>query len=115
MVRVILISVLLLGSGAAAHSQIVEARISRRDVAQIRTVLRKHTPEPVMDITPNISAKRFPGSLPCQQRGGPLLYERTDRVQVRTGTPSAARGGAYELQKFGSRWKVVWKSIWVSD
>ena len=115
MVRVILISILLLGSGATAHSQIVEARISRRDVEQIRTVLRKHTREPVRHITPNISAKRFPRSLPYRQPGGPLLYERTDRVEVWTGTPGATSGGAYELQKFGSRWKVVWKSIWVSD
>ena len=112
MVRVIPIIVLLLATAATGNSQVVRARISRRDVEQIRAVLSRYTREPLMDITPDISAKRFPRSLPYRQSGGPLLYERTDLVHVLTATPVASSGGAYELKKFGSRWKVVSRSIW---
>jgi hypothetical protein len=113
MVRVILIVMLLLATVGTGHSQIVRARISSRDVEQIRAVLNRYTREPLMDITPDISAKWFPGSVPYQQPGGPLLYERTDRVHVLTGTRESASGGAYDLQKFGARWKVVFKSVWM--
>jgi len=113
MVRVILTTILLLATLAAGHAQAVTAPISRHDVEQIRAVLRRYTREPLMDITSDISAKRFPGSRPYQQPGGPLLYERIDRVHVLTGHPGANSGGAYDLQKFGSGWKVVFRSIWL--
>ena len=113
MVRVILTTALLLATLAAGRSQTVTAPISRHDVEQIRIVLRRYTREPLMDITSDISAKRFPGSRLYQQPGGPLLYERTDRVHVLSGYRGAGSGGAYELQKHGSRWKVVFRSIWL--
>ena len=113
MVRVILTIVLLLATLATGRSQTVTAPISRHDVKQIRAVLGKYTREPLMDITSDISAQRFPGSRPYQQPGGPLLYERTDRVHVLTGHHGANSGDAYDLQKFGSRWKVVFRSIWL--
>ena len=114
MVRVILTTVLLLATLVAGRAQTVTAPISRRDVEQIRTVISRYTREPLTDITSDISGKRSPGSRRYQQPGGPLLYERTDLVHVLTAAaPGAQGGGAFDLQKFGSRWKVVFKSIWL--
>ncbi len=42
-----------------------------------------------------------------------IVYERTDRVSVRTGSDANLTGGSYIVQRVGHAWKVIDKGSWI--
>jgi hypothetical protein len=42
-----------------------------------------------------------------------VLYERIDKVAVRTGSEESRKGGSYELQRLGRAWTIVSRSFWI--
>jgi hypothetical protein len=42
-----------------------------------------------------------------------LVYERTDRVSVRTGSDANLTGGSYTVQRTGQTWTVIGKGSWI--
>jgi hypothetical protein len=108
-----------------AASETITAHLSSRDVEAIRITVRTATREPLLKVDPILVEQPIRGSIPVRRRVGHpdahgdvhfkwiTLYERTDQVNVLTGTPRAVSGGSYVLQKVGPRWKIVLRDVWL--
>src|SRR4029453_13881398 len=107
-----LILTLWLASSAIAGPH-VTAHISQQDVRQISAIIRAATPEPILSIDPVYERQRIPGSIPREivdlglPKGGRVqtkpivMYERTDRVGIQTGSPGKLTGGAFFFYECG--------------
>jgi len=116
-----LILMLWLASSAIAGPH-VTAHISQQDVRQISAIIRAVTPEPILSIDPVYERQRIPGSIPRETvelglpKGGQIqtkpivMYERTDRVGIQTGSQRNLTGGSYIVQRVGNTWKILSKS-----
>ena len=100
----------------------VTAHISQQDVRQISAIIRAATPEPILSIDPVYERQRIPGSIPREivelglPKGGRVqtkpmvMYERTDRVGIQTGSQRNLTGGSFIVQRVGNTWKILSKS-----
>jgi hypothetical protein len=90
----------------------INAHVSKRDLAEISAVIRAATTEPILSIDPVYQSEQVPNSVPYNtieiqiEHGMAInrpivIYERTDRASVRTGSHRHLSGGAYEVQRSG--------------
>ena len=112
MVSVIRLILLSLAAVAGAYAQTISAPISPDDVAPIRAAVRKLTREPLIEIESVLTFRPIRGAVFVHAHSPRPLYERTDRVGVRTGIPGHHGGNYYEVQKVFRRWKVVSTRQW---
>jgi hypothetical protein len=110
---------------SAAAAQFLTVHISDHDQAQIYGAIRAATREPILGLIAIYERNRVPESIPVKQvEAGPfkngkiqlkpvIVYERTDRVVVRTGSEGNAKGDTYIAQRVGTTWKVAHKSSWI--
>lgn len=112
-------------SSCATAGPLVTAHISQKDSREISVIVRTVTREPIISIDPVYERQRRPGSIPHERvevrlaTGGQtetkpvVVYERIDRVAVRTGSEGNRKGGSYELQRVGHTWTIVFRSFWI--
>ena len=86
--------------------------------------MRAVTREPILDISPIYESHSVPGSIPQKtvevriEHGKVVnipivVYERTDRVSVRTGSDANLTGGSYTVQRVAASWRVIHKGSWI--
>jgi hypothetical protein len=121
--RATIIAVLCLAITAADAQQ--QGHLSLHDRIGIRTAVRAITSAPVLDITPIIEQHPVAGAIPVKEYlAGPIrnhkitntpiiAYERTDRVDVRTGSDATLTGKSYIVQKGPGGWKVISRGGWI--
>jgi hypothetical protein len=120
----ILILMLCVGSLAAA-SPSVTAHVSQQDVREVTAVIGTATQEPILAISPVYKRQPVRGSIAVKEvelgsfKDGKVqtkpivMYERTDRVAVRTGSEQNLTGSSYVVQRIGTKWKILSKGSWI--
>ena len=121
---VTIITFVLVARCATAAPEVI-ARVSKQDVAQISSAVRAATREPLLLIIPVFERKPVSGAIPrntvemrpagqAKVSNTPTVwYERTDRVSVSTGGNRHPTGDVYLLERFGSKWRIIHKSVWI--
>ena len=119
-----LILMLCLASLVTA-SPSVTAHVSQQDVREVAAVIGAATQEPILAISPVYERQSVRGSIAVKEvELGPfkdrkiqtkliVMYERTDRVAVRTGSEQNLTGSSYVVQRIGTKWKILSRGSWI--
>lgn len=122
--RTLTVIIIVLIAQCATAAPEISARVSKPDIAEISSIVRAATREPLLSIDPVYESKPVAHAIRRStveariERGKVVnipvfTYERTDRVSVTTGDRRNLTGGGFLLQRAGTKWRIVREGGWI--